>query len=110
MTDDLPTDRYFPAKHPRHTEARDVAARALAIVAILLAVGLHVADYIHRLNEVEDNRAVCVREERDLRVELRAWQSVYLALGLEDADAQINRVEAILRRDCDERYPDPGIL
>jgi hypothetical protein len=109
MSDDLPTDRYFPASVPPR-EAQDVVARTLSIVAILIVVGLHVVDYFQEVDAVERDRAACIRQERDLQVELAAWRDLASTTGLDDVSAQAERVERIIKRDCDARYPDPGII
>ena len=107
--DEPPTDRYFPAKRPA-PEAKDPIARGLAAAAIALAIGLYVLNYFHEVSKVESARAACVREERDLRTEIRAWDTLAVTTGLDDVADQANRIERILRRDCDQRYPDPELL
>jgi hypothetical protein len=111
MTDDLPTDRYFPAKHPKRSDhSGDVLARSLAVAAILLAVVLYILSYRQEVKSVERDRAACVREERDLQIERTAWETLETTTGLEDVSAQVARIERIIRRSCDERFPDPGLL
>lgn len=110
MTDDLPTDRYFPAKHPRHSEPGDVLARSLAAAAILIAIVMYILSYRQEVKNIERERAACVREERDLQIERVAWETLATTTGLEDVSAQVDRIERIIRRSCDERFPDPGLL
>jgi hypothetical protein len=109
--DETPTDRYFPAKHPRaDMEAKDPIARGLAAAAIALAIGLYMLNYFHEVSKVERERTACLRMERDVRTELRAWEILAVQLGREEMVEQAARLERVLRRDCDNRYPDPELL
>jgi hypothetical protein len=45
-----------------------------------------------------------------LAIELQAWRTINETYGLARIAKQVSRLESILRRDCNKRYPDPDIL
>ena len=108
MSGDTPTEQFFPASGPH--EVGDVIARVLAVVAIFLVVGLHISDHLAKVDDVDRDRAACVRVERDLKIERDAWFALAQATGLDSVNAQVRRIESIIRRDCEKRYPEPSII
>lgn len=111
MSDEPPTDRWFPINRPEHSgdSNGDTIARVIATVAVLLVAAFYLAHAHQEVDRVNRDRAACVRQRADLKIELDAWRSVYEALALKSVDSQIKRVESVIRRDCDKRYPEPSI-
>lgn len=108
MSEPTPTEMYFPERNP--PDPGDIIARVLAGIAIVLAVGFHVAEYSARSDEVNRDRKACLRDQRDLRVEAKAWQTISTATGLEDPGAVADRLERSLKRSCEDQYPEAKVL
>jgi len=109
MSGDTPTERYFPATLEKKSDRDyDIVARVSAFAAILLIALSYAWSYKKQVDDVDRARSQCVREQRDLEIELQAWEEVS-AYG-PSVEPQINRLARILRRDCNKRYPDPGLF
>ena len=109
MSGDTPTDRYFPATLEKKPDREhDIVSRVLALAAILLVGLSYMWSYKQQVDDVDRARSQCIREQRDLRIELQAWEEVS-AYG-PSVEPQIDRLGSIIRRNCNQRHPDPGLF
>lgn len=107
--DETPTERYFPITKSQ-PEPIDGIARGLSLLAIAMVLILGVSHHVQQVNETNRDRKDCVRLHRDAVIELGAWRALQEQVGTEPFVLQRTRMQSILRRDCNKRYPDPKIL